>query len=587
MRIIQKWFKQLRIFYRNLKIKDKLFVVHFLIVLMVCSVSLVALQVALKIYDNLLYRESAKVLNLSTISIENEIKKVESFSYYILSNPIIQRDLGKLKTNLSQYERSIIESELVQLLWELRFEKNIVSVNLIDAQGNQYSGGSQISESTVRQTIPKAAEEEGLMIIGESSEADSSLICARQVRAIRDLSLESLGTLLIRVDINQLVEKYTGGSANNDVNLLILSEKKPIYFRDQFSKKVGTRLQFKSDSGYFLKRISGQNLFIAYDKSAFTGWTYVNILPHGSIFRKISLLRSIMLLIFGLLFCSTVYLSMRLAQSLTRPIEDLTLKMKRIENGQFEMDKDETAVCERNDEIGVLQRDFTIMIQKIDTLIKDDYTKQILIKDAQLKALQAQINPHFLYNTLDSINWMAKLNQQRDISVMVESLGNLLRSAISGKEPIITLKEEVQLLKDYLTIQKMRFGDRLQFQLEIDQQWLSLKIPKLTLQPIVENSINYGLENTLGICRITVKAVPDSDCLNITVIDNGPGIPDELLKKLAQGEVKPKGSGIGLQNIDHRIKLIFGEEFGLSVTSELGVGTKVLIRIPKGGGELV
>lgn len=251
------------------------------------------------------------------------------------------------------------------------------------------------------------------------------------------------------------------------------------------------------------------------------------------------------------------------------------------------MDKDETAVCERNDEIGVLQRDFTIMIQKIDTLIKDDYTKQILIKDAQLKALQAQINPHFLYNTLDSINWMAKLNQQRDISVMVESLGNLLRSAISGKEPIITLKEEVQLLKDYLTIQKMRFGDRLQFQLEIDQQWLSLKIPKLILQPIVENSINYGLENTLGICRITVKAVPDSDCLNITVIDNGPGIPDELLKKLAQGEVKPKGSGIGLQNIDHRIKLIFGEEFGLSVTSELGVGTKVLIRIPKGGGELV
>jgi two-component system sensor histidine kinase YesM len=294
-----------------------------------------------------------------------------------------------------------------------------------------------------------------------------------------------------------------------------------------------------------------------------------------------------MLLIFGLLFSSTVYLSMRLARSLTRPIEQLTAKMKQVENGEFKMADEAANVSQRTDEIGVLQKNFAIMIKKIDTLIKEDYTKQILIKDAQLKALQAQINPHFLYNTLDSINWLAKVNGQGHISAMVESLGNLMRNAISGKEPIITLEEEVQLLKDYLTIQKMRFGERLRYQLDIDREWLGLKVPKLTLQPIVENSINYGLEKTLTECRITVMAVSQADSLKIMVTDNGPGIPEEILEKLAQGEIKPKGSGMGLENIDHRLKLIFGEEYGLCITSELGKGATVTIRIPKGGEQSV
>lgn len=585
---MQKWFSRLRTFYRNLQIKHKLFTVHFLIVLIVCSVSLAALQVGLKIYDNLLYRESAQVLNLSTIGIENEIKKVESFSYYIISNPVIQRDLERIKTAaLSQYERSLIENELVQLLWGLRFEKNILSVNIIDAYGNQYSGGSQIPEPTVSDIIPKAVAGQGVMVIGERLADDSSLICARQIRAIRDLSLESLGTLLIRINIDQLVEQYTSGQGSFDVNLLILSGEVPIYYRDQFSKQVGNDLQFKGDNGYFLKKIAGRNLFVAFNKSTFTGWTYINIIPYNSIFQRIILLRGIMLLIFGLLFITTIYLSMRLARSLTRPIEELTLKMKRVENGEFEMADEEWAVSQRTDEVGILQKDFAMMVQKIDTLIKEDYTKEILIKDAQLKALQAQINPHFLYNTLDSINWLAKLNGQREIAVMVESLGNLLRSAISGKEPIITLAEEVRLLQDYLTIQKMRFGDRLRYQLDIDGEWLGLKVPKLILQPLVENSINYGLENTLAECRITVKAVSDADCLKITVTDNGPGIPEEVLEKLAQGDFKPKGSGLGLQNIDHRLKLIFGEEFGLGISSEPGKGTTVLVRIPKGSERVV
>lgn len=123
--------------------------------------------------------------------------------------------------------------------------------------------------------------------------------------------------------------------------------------------------------------------------------------------------------------------------------------------------------------------------------------------------------------------------------------------------------------------------------MDIDRKWLGLRVPKLVLQPIVENSINYGLENTLDECRITVKAFPDADCLKIRVTDNGPGIPEEVLEKLFQGEFKPKGSGLGLQNIDHRIKLIFGEEFGLSITSESGKGTTVVVRIPKGGDRSV
>ncbi len=566
--------------YANLKIKHKLFLIHCLIVMLLCLVSLAALQAALHVYDGLLYNESAKVLNLSTINIENELKKIEQFSSTIIANPDIQDSLEKLKTGPSRRGDPKVGSGITDILWVYAFERNIASVNLIDTRGNQFSGGLPIPGPLARRIVAEAVRKEGVLTFAASDPDSSMLFGARLVRRIRNLSLEPLGTLILRIKLGELVKQGTLGAANYKVNLLILDGKKEIYHSNQSLKMSGRSFALSGDAGYQVQNINGRNFFIAHTYSAFTGWTYVNILPYENIFQRIILLRTAILLIFLILFLSTIIISLKLAQNLTKPIETLTAAMKQAESGDFGAIEWNGSDLSRADEIGDLQRDFKMMVQKIDSLIQENYAKQLAVKEAQYRALQAQINPHFLYNTLESINWLAKVNRQPEISRMVESLGNLLRNAINNKQSITTLGEELQLLEDYVLIQKVRFGARLEIEIEIDPKWHGLPIPKLTLQPLLENSIHYGLEAMLEACRITVRSVVRDDCLEIWIEDNGPGIDPEILRKLETGQIKPQGSGIGLSNINDRLRRYFGEKYGLEVLKGRIKGTGIIIRIP-------
>jgi two-component system sensor histidine kinase YesM len=175
---------------------------------------------------------------------------------------------------------------------------------------------------------------------------------------------------------------------------------------------------------------------------------------------------------------------------------------------------------------------------------------------------------------------MAKLSHENNISLMVESLGSLLRSTISNKEYIIPLGQEIEILNYYINIQKLRFEDRLDFRMEIESKYNNVKIPKLILQPIVENSINYGLENMMGTCIIRLYANENEDGLEVVIEDNGPGIEEDILQKIERGQVPPKGLGVGLKNIDDRIRIIFGESHGICINSKAGEGTSVHICIP-------
>ncbi|MNM91017.1 Sensor histidine kinase YehU [compost metagenome] len=255
-------------------------------------------------------------------------------------------------------------------------------------------------------------------------------------------------------------------------------------------------------------------------------------------------------------------------------------KMAIAEKGNFEVPTLEWDGGTRSDEVGHLNKRFYIMIDRINNLIRENYDKQLVIKETEYMALQAQINPHFLYNTLSSINWMARVNNQQSISLMVESLSNLLRSSIGNMDTVITIDEEISLLDNYITIQKFRYSEQLQIAIDIDESYKNYQIPKLTLQPIVENAIRHGLENMLGVCSIRITAKQNADFLVLTVADNGPGVEPEILEKLQRNEMESKGSGIGLKNINERLKILFGGSCGLDYESKLGEGMKVHITIP-------
>ena len=566
-------------------LKDKLFLFLFTALLILCVLSIVAFRVAFNFYDGQLYNEAAKVINLLATNIENELKKTEKLSFLILSDPNVQEDLIAIRSLPQGYSGYQATEKLQNILLSYALaEDYIASISLVDSKGGQFIVGveTQLKKEQNEEILQKALKYEGKNIWLEPDSSDRMLKSARVIRQIPGLSLDFLGLLVIRVDMNKLVNQVAHFYPGFELYLQILSMGKSIYATEKsitFDSNNPLEDELSSVTwgrNYGIKTVNRNKYFIAYTNSSYTGWTYVNIIPFENINRQMVILRNIMIAFFSVVFGLVAVVGLKLTKSITKPFENLTVKMKQVESGDFSVGEEfevETGI----EEIAVLNRNFKIMVEKINNLIQENYIKQILIKETKYKILQAQINPHFLYNTLDSINWLAIVNNQEKISVMVESLGSLLRNSL-GKSDIITIREEIAILQSYVTIQQIRYEERLQFQLAIDEEIWQYRIPKLTIQPIVENAINYGLEKIPDVCAIEVRGSLVEGGIQLTITDNGPGMDEDILHKIRAGEVKPRGFGIGLSNIDERLKMAFGREYGISISSrEQGTMVKILI----------
>ncbi len=575
----------MRNFYRNLRIKNKLFIILLAETLILSLISIISLQLSFYTYDEQLYDEATEVLKMFTINVENKLKQVSKLSHNIISNKEVQDYLAIINNDLSLYNRFETGQKLNDklLAWALS-EKYIFSIKVIDTNGHEYEGGIdnyQLSSSRFEDIRKRAGAAEGRDLWFEPFDEDKTIVSARVIRAIPSLSLESLGTLMIRLNPEKLIDWFYGLPSKYDSNIMILSGNRIVFGGndkieiDQLSLPVGQK------QGYIITKFHGNKFLIAYTVSDYTNWTYLNIIPYKSISKQTSNIRVIMMVLYFCIFIVVQYLGINFARGITRPLEGLSEEMKKVENGKFEEIQTVSTWSEsKKDEVSSLEYDFTLMVEKINTLIHENYTKQIMIKESELKALHAQINPHFLYNTLDSIHWLAKLNKQFGIAMMVKSLGNLLRNSISKQNYVMTIGEEAKLLEDYIAIQKIRYEERLEFNILVDETVRDCMIAKLTLQPIVENSINYGLEQLPGVCIINVKTILHTDLIEFLIEDNGPGIEQDFLTKLKNNEIQTKGSGIGLRNIDERIKMIFGEQYGLCINSTVGKGTVVSVCLP-------
>lgn len=250
----------------------------------------------------------------------------------------------------------------------------------------------------------------------------------------------------------------------------------------------------------------------------------------------------------------------------------------------------------RKDEIGVLYHQYNQMIDEINAHIKERYQNRIIVLDSQMKALEAQINSHFLYNTLECINSIAEIEEVERIAVMSKALGDMFRYSIKTESELVTLNEELSHVRNYVSIQKIRFGDKIHVVYDIPENLLEEKILKLIIQPLVENAYYHGLENkkTKGI--LTIKAVLDEIHIRISISDNGAGIAQDHLEELRNLLRKPPQftdlghrtkQSIGLKNIQSRIQLYYGQNYGITVESVPGQGTEVQIYIPRmGRGDL-
>ncbi|MCJ7839769.1 sensor histidine kinase [Lederbergia sp. NSJ-179] len=560
-------------------IKNKIFTVTLLLLFLFTITSLLLFHYFSKMYEERIYAESAESLHLWSTVLDKEFEKVDKLSFQISTDRFIQAYLQTIKSDQLDYQGYKTKMLLTErLVAYANMERYITSVQVTDYYSDHYIGGYDPEFKGDFKEYTDIYPYKGANVW--ASLRQNSLLSARQIRRTENLGLDHLGILGITIDMNSLLKQFLNEPRDRSI---VIANKNDILYMDKAVESAILNVIHQEASGlnrgYQISKMKGKKYFITFQTSDYSHLTYYNILPYDNIAEKTKVMTHLMFMFIILMILLTVYVSRRSAKAISKPIEALTEKMKQVQNGRFEDVSFENEGFQ-NDEIGQMQKNFKLMLEKINELIKENYQKQLIIKETQYKALQAQINPHFLYNTLDSINWLARVNKLEKISNLAEALGNMMRNIISKKAPLITIEEEFDIIHDYITIQKYRYQNRLHFTINEIEGIKKYSIPKLTIQPIVENAIQHGLEEIVSKCEIEIDYRMEGDKLYLIVSDNGPGMEEETIQSIFEGRIKSRSTGIGLHNINERIKLMFGSQYGIHIESKKGAETRVIVMLP-------
>ena len=405
-------------------------------------------------------------------------------------------------------------------------------------------------------------------------------------RGIRDRSGsgEKEGVFFIDLNYSAISELCDQSTVGTKGYAFILDAKGNIVYHPQ-QQQLYNELQtenigliMETDEDTVLTGTGNNGKLYSISRSDKTGWTVVDctsvreLLSKSRQAQSVYVLTAIVLVIVALLF------SRFMARSITLPIQKLRDSMKKVQEGDFGVSD---VVVDSKNEIGSLTKSFDVMTHKIQELMEQNVHEQEEKRKSELKALQSQINPHFLYNTLDSIIWMAEGKKNEEVVLMTASLARLLRQSISNEDEVVPIANEVEYARGYLTIQKMRYKDKLEFQIEVDSSILYIPLIKLVLQPIIENAIYHGLKYKESKGLLIVKGFMKDGNAVLQVIDDGVGMDEETLAHIYdKHKVNYHSNGVGVYNVQKRLKLYYGEDYGITYTSELGKGTTATITIP-------
>ncbi|MEH7235042.1 cache domain-containing sensor histidine kinase [Bacillus sp. JJ1562] len=426
-------------------------------------------------------------------------------------------------------------------------------------------------------------------IQGNVTKSDEPVITIAK-RLVNPRDLQPFGMLILDVNYRRMHDIVNRVRPGHSGYLYILDDSGRYVYHPN-NEKIGemassTERNIDASDHYFLNK--KEDLFLTWSKSDVLNWQFVTHIHYSELMQGANSIRNT-LFFTSIVFIIIAYLmSLGLATSLIKPLKRLHRFIRKVEVGDF---TGKVPVVSK-DEIGMLTHGFNNMVEKLDVLMDEVYTsklKEIEMnlrqKETELKMLQAQINPHFLYNSLDTIRGMALERDMDDISIMVESLAQLLRYNIKEEAATVTIKQELLIGEKYLKIQKYRFEEKLTYHFDIPNELLEKKIAKFTLQPLLENCIVHGLEPQNGHTNITIRSeILDSDVFVIKISDTGPGIDEEQLKKirnlLNSDLTNDTVNHIGIMNVHKRIKHLFGNEFGIFINSSLTSGTTVGVKLP-------
>lgn len=404
-----------------------------------------------------------------------------------------------------------------------------------------------------------------------------------------DFTLHSEGVIIIGMDESDVRKTYSSPDSQAHILIItkegiVLSDSKGMYVGDSINTLPFVE-QKSANMSTLDQWIDKAKWVYSHEKSQLTGWHVIVLQPRSYLLKQLNPIKTATIGIMCIAFLFILLFSWAASVIITRPLKSILFSMKKFQKGDFSQFVD----WRSRDEIGQLGTGYNTMVHRIKELVDDVFSFELKKREAELKLLQSQINPHFLYNTLNTISWAAQKKGETQIAEMIYSLANIFQTSLSNGKDIITIQEEIQLVNSYLFLQRMRFPDRLTYEITVDPLLEDVDVPKLLIQPLIENSIVHGIEpldTDEGLIQISVKRLNDS--IVIEIVDNGVGINAKKLKTIQDSliykeEIDPSSTrnGFAFFNIINRLKLFYGDQASLTVESKEGSGTIVLLIFPK------
>lgn len=565
------------------RLRTKLFFILALCLVVSMLLSVYNMFHISRAYDRELYGALSNFLSLSVTEIGYKLDNVQQMTTDLGQDSQIQTYLSHNKDASRAFSS---EYNALYYLVQDYYKKNRVNCvsNITLYTGNftlrsNTSANVYVPDEVYKDLYEAALGANGATVCVTDYSRDYGLFFVKAIRRIENLCLDTLGIEVVQVDLEKLVKSSVSlNQYDNVIFVLTRPQDGAVMYSSAGEAGPQTLPTLDTESRWDICKLDSVKYFVTADGSADYPWDYLCLVPYNEIYASIrdALLFCILFFLAGiaLTFLVCHFLVDRITRRFAKLISQMDQFAKYTPDMVLPVDEFSGEEREAGDEVGMLSRHFSHMAREIDGLIQTDYTNRILLREAQLKALEAQINPHFLYNTLSAINWRAKMRGAQEISDMVEALSNLLRVTLNDDSGLIPLEKELSLVQSYIVIQRIRFDETLDYRLAVEADELKdVLIPKLTLQPLIENAIRYGLEQSTQICRVQLSVRRQGAQLVLLVQNDGSLYEDNLLEKLRQKTVTPHGYGIGLLNIEKRLEFAFGKEAGLELYNEDGMAT--------------
>lgn len=575
---------------------------YFLIlsVIPVLLVGIVAYSVSARVIMNTTQEKTVNAIDMLCASIDELFLEVQNLCQNTAEDITMQRLMRRDFENIKEQYSADLEGSM-ELAFSVASSDNVFGLYVIGENGGKYKSNAAsfiVENSLERPWYRKVLEGDKPVWfpIHQYSYAvktiDDSYLSVG-VPFIDKASGDVCGVVMADIEVKQL-EKIIERGLNGQESIYLLNEEGNIMHRwDTLLNEESPKDEMIQRAVMQANLMSGESALLPNSDYlmvcrplAQSGFKIMGVIPKSQIRRSTDFVAAAMGISLLVVIIASILGGMYVADTVTRPIRKLEKIMIQVESGDLSV----RMHSKYNDEIGRMSNSFDAMLDKTQRLIDQVVQEQKKLRQSELKVLQAQITPHFLYNSLDSVRWLLRLGKVKQAEQMLEALSTLFMVALSRGKEVISIRDEIRHVTSYLVIESMIYSKKIQYTIEVEPEIESYKTLKLLLQPLVENAIYHGIKNKDGVGEICVCVVEEKSGISLAVRDTGIGMSRkqvETLQKSLDTLQRPQTSqkGYGLFNVNERVKLFYGAEYGVKVDSRQGEWTEVSIYIPKVTGE--